>query len=101
MQEGLQRAVGVPLSLAERVGVVWSPLKETVAYGNVGCKSDAQVAAKALETAMFGAYYDITVNLKDVADVAFRRASQKRVTAPLQEAKDRAAVVLNAADKTN
>ncbi|KAK2809555.1 hypothetical protein Q5P01_000507 [Channa striata] len=76
-------------------------LKATVAYGNVACKSDAQVAAKALETAMFGAYYDVTVNLKDVADDAFRRATQKRVTASLQEAKDRAAVVLNAADKTN
>ncbi|KAK2814733.1 hypothetical protein Q5P01_000370 [Channa striata] len=61
----------------------------------------ALLAAKALETAAFGAYYDVTVNLKEVADDAFTRASQKRGTASLQEAKDRAAVVLNAADKTN
>ncbi|KAK2857245.1 hypothetical protein Q5P01_005980 [Channa striata] len=59
MQEGLQRAVGVPLSLAERVSVLWPSLKEMVAYGNMACKSDAQVAAKALETAVFGAYYNI------------------------------------------
>lgn len=43
MQEGLQRAVGVPLALAERVNVLWPYLKEMVVYGNVACKSDTQV----------------------------------------------------------
>lgn len=46
MQEGLQRAVGVPLSLAERISVLWPSLKELVAYGNMACKSDAQVSHK-------------------------------------------------------
>lgn len=108
MQEGLQRAVGVPLSLAERISVLWPCLKELVAYGNMACKSDAQVshkdsvctctdrcsppaqiltavyccfvflvlqvAAKALETAVFGAYYNVMINLKDITDAAFRLA---------------------------
>lgn len=43
MQEGLKRAVGVPLALAERIHVLWPPLKEMVLYGNIACKSDAQV----------------------------------------------------------
>lgn len=43
MQDGLQRAVGVPLALAERVNVLWPVLKEMVIYGNIACKSDAQV----------------------------------------------------------
>uniref|UniRef100_A0A8C9XSF8 Formimidoyltransferase-cyclodeaminase n=1 Tax=Sander lucioperca TaxID=283035 RepID=A0A8C9XSF8_SANLU len=43
MQAGLQRAVSVPLALAERVGVLWAPLKEMVVNGNIACKSDAQV----------------------------------------------------------
>lgn len=34
----------------------------------------SQVAAKALETAVFGAYYNITINLKDITDEAFRAA---------------------------
>ena len=43
MQDGLKKAVGVPLSLAERVTSLWPALKEIVQYGNVACKSDAQV----------------------------------------------------------
>ncbi|XP_067357213.1 formimidoyltransferase-cyclodeaminase isoform X3 [Channa argus] len=99
MQEGLQRAVGVPLSLAERISVLWPSLKEMVTYGNIACKSDAQVAAKALETAVFGAYYNVTINLKDIRDDSFKLATQKRASALLQEAKDSAAAVLNAAEK--
>ncbi|KAM3585303.1 uncharacterized protein V6R79_013606 [Siganus canaliculatus] len=98
MQEGLQRAVAVPLALAERISVLWTPLKEMVVYGNVACKSDAQVAAKALEAAVFGAYYNIIINLKDVTDGAFKTTTQKRASALLQEAKESAAAVLQAAD---
>ncbi len=43
MQEGLMAAVGVPLSLAERINTLWPALKEMVKYGNVACKSDIQV----------------------------------------------------------
>lgn len=46
MQDGLQRAVGVPLALAERVHVLWPYLKEMATYGNIACKSDAQVTRK-------------------------------------------------------
>ncbi|MBN3308396.1 FTCD cyclodeaminase, partial [Amia calva] len=74
MQEGLKRAVGVPLSLAERVSVLWPSLKEMVCYGNLACKSDLQVAAKALETAVFGAYYNVLINLKDINDETFKSA---------------------------
>ncbi|XP_040888250.1 formimidoyltransferase-cyclodeaminase isoform X2 [Toxotes jaculatrix] len=99
LQEGLQRAVGVPLALAERISVLWPSLKEIVIYGNMACKSDAQVAAKALETAVFGAYYNIMINLKDITDDAFTVATQKRASALLQEAKDGAAAVLSAAEE--
>lgn len=99
LQEGLQRAVSVPLALADRISVLWSPLKEMVVYGNIACKSDAQVAAKALETAVFGAYYNVTINLKDITDDAFKTATQKRAEALLQEAKESAAAVLLAADE--
>lgn len=39
-----------------------------------------QVAAKALETAVFGAYYNVMINLKDVSDEAFRLAVSHQVT---------------------
>lgn len=97
MQDGLQRAVGVPLSLAERINVLWPHLKDMVVYGNIACKSDAQVrhiistcsgetlfiksaddashgsqvAAKALEAAVFGAYFNVVINLRDITDAGF------------------------------
>lgn len=46
MQDGLQRAVGVPLALAERISILWPYLREMVVYGNIACKSDAQVTRK-------------------------------------------------------
>lgn len=33
-----------------------------------------QVAAKALEMAVFGAYYNVIINLKDITDDAFKEA---------------------------
>jgi len=43
MQAGLREAVGVPLSLAERVSSLWDPLLQLVLQGNISCLSDAQV----------------------------------------------------------
>lgn len=101
MQEGLKQAVGVPLALAERISILWPSLKEMVVYGNFSCKSDAQVAAKALETAVIGAYYNVTINLKDITDEAFRAATQRRASELLHEAKDSSAAILHAAEKRN
>ncbi|KAM4537651.1 formimidoyltransferase-cyclodeaminase-like [Fundulus diaphanus] len=99
MQEGLQQAVAVLLALAEKISILWPPLRQMVQYGNIGCKSDAQVAAKALETAVFGAYYNVLINLKDVSDEAFKLATQRRVSELLQEARDNVTSILDAADK--
>uniref|UniRef100_A0A3Q2ZYA9 Formimidoyltransferase-cyclodeaminase n=1 Tax=Kryptolebias marmoratus TaxID=37003 RepID=A0A3Q2ZYA9_KRYMA len=99
MQDGLKQAVCVPLALAERISVLWPPLKELVLYGNIGCKSDAQVAAKALEAAVFGAYYNVMINLKDVTDEAFKLSTQRRVSELLQEAKENVTSILDAAEK--
>ncbi|KAK5847393.1 hypothetical protein PBY51_016525 [Eleginops maclovinus] len=98
LQGGLQQAVSVPLALADRISLLWQPLKEMVVHGNIACKSDAQVAAKALETAVFGAYYNVIINLRDVTDQDFKTTTEKRAVALLQEATESAAAVLLAAD---
>uniref|UniRef100_A0A3B5PZD0 Cyclodeaminase/cyclohydrolase domain-containing protein n=1 Tax=Xiphophorus maculatus TaxID=8083 RepID=A0A3B5PZD0_XIPMA len=43
------------------------------------------------------AYYNVTINLKDVSDEAFR-LTQRRVSELLQEAKDSVASILDAAE---
>uniref|UniRef100_A0A673LUV7 Formimidoyltransferase-cyclodeaminase n=1 Tax=Sinocyclocheilus rhinocerous TaxID=307959 RepID=A0A673LUV7_9TELE len=98
-KEGLKVALGVPLSLAERINKLWPALKEMVKYGNVACKSDIQVAAKALETAVFGAYYNVIINLKDITDASFRAATEAKVSVLLKNARQNANIVLEMADQ--
>uniref|UniRef100_A0A803TIF3 Formimidoyltransferase-cyclodeaminase n=1 Tax=Anolis carolinensis TaxID=28377 RepID=A0A803TIF3_ANOCA len=73
MQLGLKNAVGVPFSLAEKVHSLWPFLREMAQYGNLACKSDIQVAAKALEAGVFGAYFNVVTNLKDITDEGFKK----------------------------
>ncbi|XP_047432649.1 formimidoyltransferase-cyclodeaminase [Mugil cephalus] len=98
MQDGLRRSINVPLALAERISVLWDPLRDLVLYGNISCKSDVQVAAKALEAAVFGAYFNISINLRDIKDKAFRAETERRASELLEDAKHKAAAVLQAAD---
>uniref|UniRef100_A0A2K5IJG4 glutamate formimidoyltransferase n=1 Tax=Colobus angolensis palliatus TaxID=336983 RepID=A0A2K5IJG4_COLAP len=72
LQGVLRRAVSVPLTLAETVASLWPALQELARCGNLACRSDLQVAAKALETGVFGAYFNVLVNLRDVTDEAFK-----------------------------
>uniref|UniRef100_A0A4X1T4X8 Formimidoyltransferase-cyclodeaminase n=2 Tax=Sus scrofa TaxID=9823 RepID=A0A4X1T4X8_PIG len=77
LQEGLRQAVAVPLALAETVASLWPALQELALCGNLACRSDLQVAAKALETGVFGAYFNVLINLKDVTDDAFKAQGQR------------------------
>ncbi|XP_029462597.1 formimidoyltransferase-cyclodeaminase isoform X2 [Rhinatrema bivittatum] len=68
LQEGLKKIIDIPLSLAEKVNSLWPILKEMGKHGSIICKSDLQVAAKVLESAVFGAYFNVLTNLKEIKD---------------------------------
>ncbi|OXB75905.1 UNVERIFIED_CONTAM: hypothetical protein H355_008549 [Colinus virginianus] len=72
MQQGLKTAVEVPCTLAMKVNNLWSTLKTLAHHGNLACKSDLQVGAKMLEAAVFGAYFNVMINLKDITDEKFK-----------------------------
>ncbi|XP_029796451.1 formimidoyltransferase-cyclodeaminase [Suricata suricatta] len=95
LQEGLRQAVAVPLALAEKVTSLWPALQELAQCGNVACRSDLQVAAKALETGVFGAYFNVLVNLKGITDSVFKEQTHQHICSLLQEAKTQAALVLD------
>ncbi|XP_030066464.1 formimidoyltransferase-cyclodeaminase isoform X3 [Microcaecilia unicolor] len=99
VQEGLKNAIGIPLSVAEKVNVLWPTLKEMGKHGNIVCKSDLQVAAKALETAVFGAYFNVLINLKDVKDDEFKAQTHEKISGLLDKAKAGAELVLEVLEK--
>ena len=43
MQEGLKKAVSVPMKLAMTASALFAPMQELVQLGNINCKSDLQV----------------------------------------------------------
>ncbi|XP_006022127.1 formimidoyltransferase-cyclodeaminase isoform X1 [Alligator sinensis] len=94
MQQGLKKAVGVPFAMIEKVNSLWPTLKEMARHGNLACKSDIQVAAKALEAGVFGAYFNVMINLKDITDEEFKKMMYGKVSSFLEEAKSSAAFVL-------
>uniref|UniRef100_A0A8B9W304 Formimidoyltransferase-cyclodeaminase n=1 Tax=Bos mutus grunniens TaxID=30521 RepID=A0A8B9W304_BOSMU len=95
LQEGLRQAVAVPLALAETVASLWPALRELALCVNLACRSDLQVAAKALETGVFGAYFNVLINLKDVTDDVFKDQVHRRISSLLQDAQTQAALVLD------
>uniref|UniRef100_A0A8C3B771 Formimidoyltransferase-cyclodeaminase n=1 Tax=Cairina moschata TaxID=8855 RepID=A0A8C3B771_CAIMO len=99
MQQGLKTAVKVPCTLAEKVNRLWPPLKELAQHCNLACKSDIQVGAKMLEAAVFGAYFNVMINLKDITDEKFKLAMSQKVSGLLEEAKQGLAVVLALLEK--
>ncbi|XP_045708484.1 formimidoyltransferase-cyclodeaminase isoform X1 [Phyllostomus hastatus] len=95
LQRGLRQAVAVPLELAETVASLWPVLQELALCVNLACRSDLQVAAKALETGMFGAYFNVLINLKDISDDKFKDQIRQRISRLLQDAKTQAEQVLD------
>ncbi|GAB0191863.1 formimidoyltransferase-cyclodeaminase [Grus japonensis] len=99
MQQGLKTAVRVPCALAEKVSGLWPALKDLACHCNLACKSDIQVGAKMLETAVFGAYFNVMINLKDITDEKFKLAMSQKVSGLLEEAKQGSALVLALLEK--
>ncbi|XP_042730958.1 formimidoyltransferase-cyclodeaminase isoform X3 [Lagopus leucura] len=99
MQQGLKTAVEVPCTLAVKVNNLWSSLKMLAHHGNLACKSDLQVGAKMLEAAVFGAYFNVMINLKDITDEKFKTETLQMVTGLLEEAKQGSALVLALLEK--
>ncbi|XP_062435350.1 formimidoyltransferase-cyclodeaminase [Rhea pennata] len=99
MQQGLKTAVEVPCALAEKVNGLWPALKEMACHCNLACKSDIQVGAKMLEAGVYGAYFNVMINLKDITDEKFKQMMSQKVSGLLEEAKQSLALVLALLEK--
>ncbi len=50
LQQGLKKAIDVPLTIMKFADTAWDAMIEIAKYGNVASKYDVEVGAKALET---------------------------------------------------
>ncbi len=73
MQEGLKKAIEVPLSVMRISDECWLWMIEMAKYGNMASSSDLAVGAKCLETGIWGAFKNIEINLPQVEDKKYRQ----------------------------
>jgi glutamate formiminotransferase/formiminotetrahydrofolate cyclodeaminase len=72
MQTGLKTAIKIPLSTMRLGNAAWDALLEVARYGNPASKSDTQVAARSLETGIWGAYQNVLINMDGIDDDSFK-----------------------------
>jgi glutamate formiminotransferase/formiminotetrahydrofolate cyclodeaminase len=88
MQEGLKKAIQVPLSTMKLADECWEPLKEVARFGNIASKSDIEVGAKALETGIWGAYRNVLINLPTIEDKEFTNTVKQEAEQIAEKAKE-------------
>eukprot|EP00057_Strongylocentrotus_purpuratus_P012681 XP_011667155.1 PREDICTED: formimidoyltransferase-cyclodeaminase [Strongylocentrotus purpuratus] len=101
MKAAMKDSVAVPMNVAITVNACWDTMKEMARYGNIQCKSDIQVGSKAMELAVWGAYYNVMTNLPNISDEVYREKAKEDIGTFLKVAQDAASDVLEiVADRT-
>jgi glutamate formiminotransferase/formiminotetrahydrofolate cyclodeaminase len=72
MQDGLKKAIEIPLSVMRISDECWLWIIEMAKYGNMASSSDLAVGAKSLETGIWGAFKNIEINLAQIEDKKYK-----------------------------
>ncbi|MCP4669847.1 MAG: glutamate formimidoyltransferase, partial [Desulfobacula sp.] len=72
MQQGLKKAIEIPLSTMEIADIAWDSMIQVAQYGNIASKSDIEVGAKALQAGIWGAHKNVMINMKDIQDKKYK-----------------------------
>jgi glutamate formiminotransferase/formiminotetrahydrofolate cyclodeaminase len=94
MQDGLRKAVEVPLRTMRIADDCWDAMLGMAEHGNPASRSDLEVGARALEAGIWGAYRNVVINLPQLEDEAFRAAKLAEAEALAARAKEQSAAVL-------
>ncbi len=98
MEEGLKKAIDIPLKVMTLADTVWDALIGVATHGNIASKSDVQVGAKAIETGIWGAYKNVEINMPEITDQAYKKSTLKIANNLLTRAEEQCQVILNILD---
>ena len=96
MQDGLKKAVEVPLTTMRTADSCWDAMVELAQHGNISMKSDLEVGARALETGIWGAGRNVLINLGDIEDHEFVARTREEAELLAARAREKATEVLTA-----
>jgi glutamate formiminotransferase/formiminotetrahydrofolate cyclodeaminase len=86
MQEGLKKAINVPLSVMRISDSCWEWMLQMAKHGNIASKSDLEVGAKSLETGIWGAFKNVEINLPTIEDEKYKKEILKEAEMILENA---------------
>jgi glutamate formiminotransferase/formiminotetrahydrofolate cyclodeaminase len=87
MQEGLKKAINVPMKVMKTGDSCWEWMIQMAKYGNISSKSDLEVGAKSLETGIWGAYKNVLINIPQIQDESYKKDILTEAEAILESAK--------------
>jgi glutamate formiminotransferase/formiminotetrahydrofolate cyclodeaminase len=87
MQEGLKKAINVPMKVMKTSDSCWEWMIQMAKYGNISSKSDLEVGAKSLETGIWGAYKNVLINIPQIQDESYKKDILTEAEAILESAK--------------
>lgn len=97
-QEGLKKAIEVPLTVMRVADRCWEPMVQMAQHGNIALRSDLEVGAKALETGAWCAHRNVLINLGDVEDGSFRTRAKEEADSLVRRAAEKLQEVLRVLD---
>lgn len=98
LQEGLKKAIEVPLGTMSLGDQAWDAMIEVAEYGNIASKSDVEVGARALEMGIWGAYKNVVINMGDITDETYKNETLAKAEALKTRAADMCKKVLDILD---
>lgn len=72
MQEGIKKAIDVPLKVMRLGDECWEWMVEMAKVGNMSSRSDLEVGAKNLESGIWGAHRNVLINLPQIKDEEYK-----------------------------
>lgn len=99
MQEGLKKAIEVPLKTMKLGDSAWDALIGVAQFGNIASKSDIEVGAKALETGIWGAWKNVLINMPQIQDEKYKKSTIELASNLVQKANDNCDKILKILDE--
>lgn len=87
MQEGLKKAINVPLGVMRTADECWPYMIELAKLGNASSASDLAVGAKSIETGIWGAMKNVEINMGQIDDDKYKAEVMKEAGEIMERAK--------------